>query len=428
MFSHGLGGSRNAYSHLLGSLASFGIVAVAPEHRDGSAPISFVRDGTESKSVAIEYRSISHSPSREVEDARDDQLRIRLWELGLVHETLLRIDLADSIQNIASGSTTNKNGVQDGLRMFSSSLDVHRPGSISWSGHSFGAATVYQFVKSVYYHQSEGFPKVYKPLFIPAINSSILRQITPCSTISLLDLWTLPLRSDATKWLWEKPLPCYDHGGPGGDNVLAILSEAFFKWKGNLISTKKAVSASPTSLRRHDPSQTPPHIFYPVKSAHLSQSDFGILFPWATKKIFKVEEPERIMKFNVMAVLAVMRRNGIVVAKDSKIDVDAVQNFTDSTINEDADGRTNERGIGHAVHKIHAHMNGGRKPPEKSPIEGLDLLSPDTSLRGWIAISTEEEVEPGEASNQKTSQDADPNEAIMETEILGSEDNQEQKL
>ena len=25
-----------------------------------------------------------------------------------------------------------------------------------------------------------------------------------------------------------------------------------------------------------------PNIFYPLHSAHLSQSDFGILFPWAT--------------------------------------------------------------------------------------------------------------------------------------------------
>lgn len=37
VFSHGLGGSRNSYCHLLGSLASHGVVVVAAEHRDGSA-------------------------------------------------------------------------------------------------------------------------------------------------------------------------------------------------------------------------------------------------------------------------------------------------------------------------------------------------------------------------------------------------------
>lgn len=44
LFSHGLVGTRNTYSHLCSSLASEGYVVVAVEHGDGSGPC-VVRDG-----------------------------------------------------------------------------------------------------------------------------------------------------------------------------------------------------------------------------------------------------------------------------------------------------------------------------------------------------------------------------------------------
>src|SRR5271170_2478988 len=77
IFSHGLGGSRNAYSHAAGSIASHGVIVICPEHRDGSAPISFVRSVpqgqekgekfqvTKSKS-RVGYNRVSHTPSPEV--------------------------------------------------------------------------------------------------------------------------------------------------------------------------------------------------------------------------------------------------------------------------------------------------------------------------------------------------------------------------
>lgn len=125
VFSHGLGGSRNAYSHLVGSMSSHGVVVIAPDHRDGSAPISFIRDtsavspvkhGSEkhhhrsSPSVkrSIPYKALSHTPSREVEDGRNEQLRIRLWELGLAHELLLKLDQGANLTNLVPSTTTTR--------------------------------------------------------------------------------------------------------------------------------------------------------------------------------------------------------------------------------------------------------------------------------------------------------------------------------
>jgi len=43
IFSHGLAGGRNVYSHLCSRLAASGMVVLAIEHRDGSAPACFPR-------------------------------------------------------------------------------------------------------------------------------------------------------------------------------------------------------------------------------------------------------------------------------------------------------------------------------------------------------------------------------------------------
>ena len=186
VFSHGLGGTRNAYSHLTGSLASHGLVVVAPEHRDGSAPISFIRSPNGVPAKAVDYRALPHKPTPELEEARNKQLAIRLWEMGLLHEALLKLDDNPAqLHNIAD--RTSKDPVP--LSMFASTLDVHTPGKISWSGHSFGAATVVQFIKSVYYHDSRP-SNGYTPFYRPTPGSSLINQITPSTPITLLDLWT----------------------------------------------------------------------------------------------------------------------------------------------------------------------------------------------------------------------------------------------
>lgn len=380
VFSHGLGGSRNAYSHICGSLASHGIVVVAADHRDGSAPLSVHQTPDQKeKTKRVEYRSIAHKPSTETYEARDEQLRIRLWEVATIHDALIKIDQGEKLKNVALDQP--KHAEKDLLTMFQNTLKVHEPGAISFAGHSFGACTMVQFVKSIYHRPSTQIP-YYKPLFTPSSGSALVRQITPSTPVVLLDLWTLPIQSPFTAWLSSQPMPCYD-SLTGGRNLLVIASEGFYKWSANFRETKRII-APPSPSKSKFQNQPGPHIFYPISSAHLSQSDFGVLFPWITTKAFGAKEPERVLRLNTRAILQVLRESGVEVANTSAADLE---------------------------------------------IEGEDaMLAQDTailstkkdSVRGWVNLSTEVEEGDDRQADRRVGEDGKgPEEAMVEGEALG---------
>ncbi len=318
IFSHGLAGSRNAYSHICGSLASHGIIVIAPEHRDGSGTFTVFRtEGDKHKNRRVAYKNIPHHSTPEVYDARNEQLRIRMWELGMIHDALTKIDAGVSIKNAAQEHSSK--GGKDPLGMFSNMMDMHKPGSIIFGGHSFGACTTIQFVKSLYYRTDETIDG-YTPLYTPSKDSSLARQVTPANPVILLDAWTLPVQSPDTEWLKEKPMPCYDSPN-GGKNLLSVVSDAFYKWSSNFKEVTAVIAKPPASQSKY-PNQPGPHLFYPPTSAHLSQSDFGILFPWVTAKVFGAKDPERLLRLNARAVLQVLRESGFEVANTSARDLE----------------------------------------------------------------------------------------------------------
>lgn len=324
IFSHGLGGSRNSYSYIAGSLASHGVVVVCPEHRDGSAVLSLIRLKDQMSRFftyhtrrEVPYNRISHEVTPEVYEAREEQLRIRLWEMGLIHDAVLALDTGRNV--------TNLNQSTPSLSQFVGSLDVHRPGSIIFGGHSFGAATVHQLLKTTYYADVPEVAAMEKPLFTPAKDCSLRRQITEKNVTMLLDMWCLPLLAPNSAPLHNLPLPIYADvpSAPGGTALLAVESEAFYKWSEHLNAKARLLSPDPTaktvtpeSYERPSGIKLPePNFFYVVNSAHLSQSDFGILFPFLTKKIFDAEQPERALRLNLRAQLQLFRANGIPVAR-----------------------------------------------------------------------------------------------------------------
>lgn len=345
IFSHGLGGSRNAYSQIVGSLASHGVVVICPEHRDGSAVASFVRIPSQQHRYlvrntrrVIPYRRIPHDESDEVYALRNDQFRIRLWELGLIHDAVLSIDKGVPLWNL--------NKTTPSLAPFVGMLHVHEPGSIIFAGHSFGSATMVQFLKSVFYAGRPELEAMEEPLYVPDRESSICRQVTPRNVTILLDMWCIPLLAKTTKPLFDLPLPVYADAAPnsnsnsssssnntqtsspappGGAALLAVNSEDFFKWTAQLHTTARILSPDPSARavqaaafyedNASGVKLAEPHFFFAARSAHLSQSDFGVLFPWLTRKVFGSEWPERALRLNRRALLQVLRANGVPVAR-----------------------------------------------------------------------------------------------------------------
>jgi platelet-activating factor acetylhydrolase len=301
------------------------VVVICPEHRDGSSVASFIRIPSEQHRFfirntrrVIPYNRIPHDATDEVHDMRSAQLRIRLWEMGLIHDAILGID-----QGV---NRTNLNTSTPSLDQFIDRLNVHEPGSMIFAGHSFGAATTVQFLKSVYYAGSPELADMQDPLYIPSRESSLCKQITPKNVTILLDMWCFPLLAKNAKPLFDLPLPAYadDATAPGGNSLLAVESEAFWKWKEHLHATARVLSPDPSAVVVEPTAYerpvtgvrlSEPNFFYVEHSAHLNQSDFGVLFPWLTKKVFGSEAPERALRLNLRAILQVLRVNDVPIAR-----------------------------------------------------------------------------------------------------------------
>ncbi|KAF4977271.1 hypothetical protein FZEAL_6159 [Fusarium zealandicum] len=360
IFSHGLGGGRNSYSYIAGSLASHGVAVICPEHRDGSAVASYVRipeerNGTITSNgrITIPYQKISHDVNPEVYLAREAQLRIRCWELGLLHHAILAVDRGSPY--------TNLNRSTPSLEKFVGKLNIHEPGSIIFAGHSFGAATTTQFLKSIFYAGHSEVAAIEKPIFVPAEGSEIRQQITEKTITMLLDMWCFPLMAPNSAPLFNLPMHVYADNAtaPGGKAILAVESEHFFKWTEHLNVKARVLSPDPTAkvvtpqlFERPSGIKMPePHFFYVMNSAHLNQSDFGILFPWLTKKIFEAEQPERALRLNLRAQLQVLRENDVPVARTFSGDLvdgttsDKLDTINKQTGNSCQDGIDNDQAI-----------------------------------------------------------------------------------
>ncbi|KAF2647181.1 alpha/beta-hydrolase [Lophiostoma macrostomum CBS 122681] len=142
VFTHGMAGMSQSYSHYLGSIASHGYVVAAIEHRDGSGPGTIVHhpNGTERRVWHLQLADLSASPAMTAADLKVAQLAFREAE---IHETV------QLFQNLTAGhgaTLTNlkPDSPSSSLAGFKDRLDMD---AITVAGHSYGATGALQALK-----------------------------------------------------------------------------------------------------------------------------------------------------------------------------------------------------------------------------------------------------------------------------------------
>ncbi|KAF2765196.1 hypothetical protein EJ03DRAFT_369752 [Teratosphaeria nubilosa] len=380
VFSHGLAGSRNAYSQICGDLAANGMIVIALDHRDGSSPIQYVRATSTTEAHIVYPTKIPHHPVTDaVYEGRDKQLRIRLWEMSMAYEALIKIDKGHNIENLDSNTSKLRKERMEVLWQFNDMMDIHTPGKVTWSGHSFGAATTVQLLKSIFYYRERNEDDG-KALIRPNADAAIIQQIVPESPTLLLDMWGLPLQSPFQKFLWDRPLPSYALGGPNGANLLSILSEAFQNWEDNL-NINKAFAAKPSMSRRPSRSSdrtAGPHMFYVGMTQHFNQSDFGIVFPYIALRVTKAQEPVRCLELNTRAMVQVIREAGIEVAGENDKEIldkeSGIRNWVPIPVDEEDERQTSRPGALQAIdRKLSVTSTKSMSSPRLQPRDGMTM-------------------------------------------------------
>lgn len=340
IFSHGLVGAMNSHSALLGELASRGVVCVAIDHRDGSGVLSLARsEGSKmpteqpTEITSIYFKNVSLKIRPGVWEARDRQFEIRLFELVATYKALELLNEGKALANLAGGPG-NMNVIPQ------SSLNL-QPGEVIWAGHSFGGATLVQFIKTTYYESrlqstkqdSDATLPEHSLLLQPAPRS-LVEQIKAHSPVILLDPWFMPLRSPRTKWLNSKPLPCHDATsdrayGQMSATIAVLSSECAWHWPQVHSHMPQILAANPQTIKTETEAETlalfenfisPRHFMNESKrqngssvrtekdanngeptatsgfvlhdTTHVTLSDFGIMFPWITWWFTGQKKPE----------------------------------------------------------------------------------------------------------------------------------------
>lgn len=242
IFSHGLGGSRTAYSQVCTRLASSGRVVLAIQHRDGSGH-AFISLTSEPRLYVREKDLIwTSDDEKTMINFRQQQLAFRRHEIYLAFSSFKQL--------VQDGYQGSNHGLQSIDKKFidwsswSSDGDtkaVECEKDVLLAGHSFGGATVFTILST-------------DP---PADVSAPI----PIHKALILDPWLEPIPS---------PGPCPPPQGPGDalPQLLVINSEKFSLWKDHFARLIGVVQAWEPQKRR---------VLTILRSQHESFSDFPLL-------------------------------------------------------------------------------------------------------------------------------------------------------
>jgi len=294
VFSHGLGGSRTAYSSLCGEFASYGFIVCAIEHRDGSGARTFVNhppkgldnhekggmNGKASRSTKQGHRNYNivdfvfpkdnrydtrpGNPDGVDEMLRNQQLRLRQAEVEEAFEIIRAIndgrgrDIAAENLRKASAMGASPHGLSGvDWASWKGRINIDQ---VTMLGHSFGAATTVEILR-----HNDRFPSVKQGI--------------------LLDIWSAPV----------KPASDFEHRI--NTPILGINSEAFMYWEENLDTAQ--------SLCREAEKRGALSWLMTIHgTVHMAQSDFCLLYPHVAALFLKQTlKPQRAIDLNVSASL-----------------------------------------------------------------------------------------------------------------------------
>ncbi|XP_025406766.1 platelet-activating factor acetylhydrolase-like [Sipha flava] len=190
IFSHGYAATRFVSSNFCYSLASYGFIVAAIEHRDKSSPVTFFYDSPEN--AESDCRTwIHHLHLHKINNNtdhytfRNNQMKVRHRECTKLLNTLLEINKGTQIKNVLKSSSFD-------LRQFKNKINVDKIISI---GFSFGGATaLYNASKDSRYQaavildgwmfplKSEPFLDIQQPLLF--INSHTFHNPANLNSIS----------------------------------------------------------------------------------------------------------------------------------------------------------------------------------------------------------------------------------------------------
>lgn len=143
VFTHGMAGMSQSYSHYLGSIASHGVVVAAIEHRDGSGPGTIVHfpDGGERRVWHMKLSDLESAAPMTDADLKVAQLAFREAEIIDTLRLFRALNEGDSValKNLKPGAP------QSALPGFKDRLDL---AAMTVIGHSYGATGALQAVKN----------------------------------------------------------------------------------------------------------------------------------------------------------------------------------------------------------------------------------------------------------------------------------------
>ncbi|KAK5197827.1 hypothetical protein LTR47_000051 [Exophiala xenobiotica] len=298
IFSHGLGGTRTAYSTLCGELASHGFVVVALEHRDGSGPRTLINhppEGPASRECVEKRGNIEHfklnqnrsydivdfifpkddkydtTPGHEVDkDLRRAQVDLRLAEIHEAYQVMQEICAgrgdAVAARNLrVKGAIGSSKAGLEGIDWSCWKDRFHTQG-VTIVGHSFGGTTTV----------------------------SLLRQMNKFNYITqgiVYDIWGMAVLPPPDDPQYRLHVP-----------LLGINSEAFMYWRENFDVARSVIQEA---LDEHQPAW----LMTVRGTVHISQSDFCILYPHIASVVLKMTiNPVRAIDLNIDASLEFLSR------------------------------------------------------------------------------------------------------------------------